>query len=276
MNAAGRLGDTQDVVEMLSTSSSDRAERIALRLDKLNSERQEIEEKMLREALEMLEKRDTSSAIVLASESWHQGVNGIVASRLVDEVYRPAIIFSVENGIAKGSARSIPSFDICGALAECSELLLGFGGHHQAAGVRLEAANLDAFEKKLCRLFDEAENVDRIPSLRIDAEVSLSEITGNLMREIRLLEPLGFGNPEPLLGSKALEVMSSRIVGNNHLKIKLRQKSQYIDAIGFGMGDDIGLLDLSTAIDAVYTPTINEWNNKKSIQLVLRDFRPSQ
>jgi single-stranded-DNA-specific exonuclease len=275
MNAAGRLGDTHDVVEMLSTSSSDRAEQIAQRLDTLNTERQEIEEKMFQEAIGMLQGRDALSVIVIASESWHQGVNGIVASRLVEQTYRPAIVCAIEDGIAKGSARSIPSFDICTALADCSDLLLGFGGHHQAAGLRLEAANLNALGKKLCTLFDETEDVERIPSLTIDAGVSLADITGGLMREFRLLEPLGSGNPEPLFGSKMLSVDSSRIVGNNHLKMKLRQKSYVIDAIGFGLGQDRGHLDVSTTIDAVYTPSINEWNGRQSLQLIVKAFRPS-
>lgn len=275
MNAAGRLGDTRDVIEMLSTASYDRAQKIAARLDTLNTERQEIEEKMFRETAAQLQDKDTESVIVLASEGWHQGVNGIVASRLVEKTYRPALIFAVEDGIAKGSARSIPSFDICRALADCSELLLGFGGHRQAAGLRLKAENLKGLKKKLCTLFDDLEDTDRMPSLTIDADVSLADITGGLMREFRLLEPLGFGNPEPLLGSKMLSVVSSRIVGNNHLKMKLRQKSYLIDAIGFGLAEDRGHLDDAATIDAVYTPSINEWNGRQSLQLIIKAFRPS-
>lgn len=275
LNAAGRIGNASDAVELLTTGSPERAEKVAAWLGELNTERQRIEEEIFQEALSMLKMKDTSSAIVLASEKWHQGVIGIVASRIAELFYKPVVVLSIQEGIAKGSARSIPSFDINRAFSECSELLIGFGGHKQAAGIRLAAANLLPFEKKLCSLFDAAESIPSAPPLTIDADVTLSQVNFSLIKELRMIEPLGFGNPEPVLGSKMLEIISPRIVGKNHLKMKLRYKSHYVDTIGFDMGGRFDDLSLATTIDAVFTPAINEWNGNRYLQLVLKAFRPS-
>jgi single-stranded-DNA-specific exonuclease len=274
LNVAGRIGDPTNVVRLLTTDSDSTAGEIAESLNNMNAERQQIEEKILQDALHRLKDKDTSSAIVLSSEGWHQGVTGIVASRIAEKFYRPAVIFSIDNGIAKGSARSIPSFDICSALSACSELLISFGGHKQAAGVRLEPKHLPAFEKKLCAIFDSSEDIERTPILRIDADVHLSDINFNLIQELKRLEPFGYGNPEPRLGSKMLEAVSPRIVGNNHIKMTLRDNAFQVDAIGFDMGSDFGKID-SSAIDVVFTPSINEWNNNRYLQLILKAFRPS-
>ena len=275
INAAGRIAESSDVVELLITDSDDRADEIALWLNGLNSERQQIEGGIFQEVMGRLNTKDISSVIVLASEIWHQGVIGIVASRVAEQFYRPVVIFSIEDGIAKGSARSIPSFDICNAFSDCSEMLIGFGGHRQAAGVRLEAERLGSFEKKLCSLFDSAGDIELTPSLKIDAYINLSDISFRLIKELAMLDPLGCGNPEPLLASKMLEVSSCRIVGNNHLKMKLSHKSRYIDAIGFDMGGQIENLELSGSIDAVFTPAVNEWNGGRYLQLILKALRPS-
>ena len=149
INAAGRIADSQDVVKLLLTESEEESLKLSLWLDNLNRKRQEIEGEVYQEAMEKLREADMASAIVLAGEGWHQGVLGIVASRIAEEFYRPAFIFSLENGIAKGSARSIPSFDICRGLAESRDLLLSFGGHKQAAGIKLKAEDLPAFEKAI-------------------------------------------------------------------------------------------------------------------------------
>jgi len=276
INAAGRAADANDVVRLLLTDSEDEAVAISTWLDGLNSERQRIEEEVYQEALRKLEHKDARSAIVLSSEGWHPGIIGIVASRIVETFHRPAFIISVRGDSAIGSARSIPPFDIYEGLAGCGEFLLGFGGHKQAAGFRLKTDNISLFEERINRIAEEnlIEN-DFTPSLEIDADVNLSRVTFNLIKEIKLLEPYGFGNPEPLLGSKSLEVVYPRVVGNNHLKMKLRQRSQFLDAIGFDMGSFFERLEVSTTIDAVFTPVINEWEGGRCLQLNLKAFRPS-
>ncbi|OGW33338.1 MAG: single-stranded-DNA-specific exonuclease RecJ [Nitrospirae bacterium GWC2_42_7] len=275
INAAGRLADSTSIVKLLTTDSEYEAEEIAAWLDRLNSERQKIEGEMLQATRAKLIGKDTASAIVLASEGWHLGVIGIVAARIAEEFYRPAIIFTIDDGIAKGSARSIPSFDITAALSECSDLLLGYGGHKQAAGVRLEASKLAAFEKRLCSVFDSSTDVELMPSIRIDADVNFSEISFKMIEELARLEPFGCGNPQPVLGSKMLEVHSPHVVGNNHIKMKLRHKARNFDAIGFDMGKLFEEIDDSSVIDAAFVPSENIWNGNRYLQLILKAFRPS-
>lgn len=275
INAAGRLAASGDVVRLLTTESEDEAWEIAVWLDRLNTERQRIEEGIFQEALKKLDIKDTSSAIVLSGQGWNEGVVGIVASRLAEKFSRPAVIFSVKGGIAKGSARSVPSFDICKALSDCSDLLISHGGHKQAAGVKLEASKLAAFEKRLRSIFGEVREIESAAELTIDADLNLSEMNFGLIKELNMLEPLGLGNPEPLFGARRVNVLSPRIVGTKHVRMKLCQRSCRVDAIGFDMGGFIDKLDLYETIDAVFTPTVNEWNGGKYLQLVLRAFRPS-
>jgi single-stranded-DNA-specific exonuclease len=278
INAAGRISDSHDVVKLLLTDSEDEAIDISLWLDKLNGERQQIEEQVYQEALYKLNEKCARPVIVLSSEGWHRGVIGIVASRIAEAFSRPTFILSVEGNIARGSARSIPTVDIYKALAGCMEFLTDYGGHKQAAGVILESKNIPPFEEGINRIVHETlTGKDFIPSLEIDADVEFSDINFNLTREIEMLEPFGFGNPEPLLGSKKLDVLYPRIVGNNHLKMKLRQRGQSIDTIGFDMGEQLSTLSsqLSATIDAVFTPFINEWEGIRCLQLNLKAFRPS-
>lgn len=280
INAAGRVSDSNNVVKLLLTDSDDEATDISLWLDKVNSERQRIEEEVYQEAIYKLNSKGISPAIVLASEGWHSGVIGIVASRIAETFYRPTFVISIKGDIARGSARSIPSFDIYRALTGCREFLTGFGGHKQAAGLELKVEDILSFEECINRIADETlTEKDFIPSLKIDADVDFSDINFNLTAEIGTLEPFGFGNPEPLLGSKRLEVLYPRIVGNNHLMMKLRQRNQSIDAIGFNMAVFFDRLEAGTIVDAVFTPFMNEWegaiSQRRGIQLNLKAFRPS-
>jgi single-stranded-DNA-specific exonuclease len=276
INAAGRVSDSNDVVKLLLTDSEDEALDISLWLDKLNLERQQIEEEVYQAALYTLNSKGVSPVIVLSSEGWHQGVIGIVASRIAEAFYRPAIIISVEGSVARGSARSIPSVDIYKTLIGCQEFLAGFGGHKQAAGLELNSKDIPSFEERINTIVNETfTGKDFISSLEIDADVDFSDINFNLTKELEMLEPFGFGNSEPLLGSKKLEVLYPRIVKNNHLKMKLRQNNLSIDAIGFDMAVFFDKLEASTIVDAVFTPFINEWEGARSLQLNLKALRPS-
>lgn len=276
INAAGRISDANSIVKLLLTDSDEEAAEISSWLDKLNSERQRIEKEIYQEALCRLNSKGVRSAIVLSSEGWHPGITGIVASRIAEAFYRPTFVISLDENFAKGSARSIPSFDIYRGITGCRELLTDFGGHEQAAGFSLNPEDISSFEEKINRIVNETlTESDFIPSLEIDADVNLSHINFKLINELKMLEPLGFGNPEPLLGSKGLEIFYPRVVGNNHLKMKLRQRSYSIDAIGFDMAALFDGLGVSTMIDAVFTPFINEWEGEKRLQLNLKAFRPS-
>ncbi len=277
INAAGRIDDANAVVRLLLTDSAEEAFDISLLLDKQNSERQRIEKEVHREALDQLKRKGISPVIVLGDKGWHQGVIGIAASRITEEFHRPVILLSFDGEVARGSARSIPAFDINRALSSCKDLLRAFGGHKQAAGLELEVKNISSFEERMNSSAREAlTDNDFVPLLEIDAQVEFSEITFNLTQELETLEPFGYGNPEPLLGSKGLEVVSPRIVKDNHLKMKLRQKSQSIDAIGFDMASWYENLRGDSAVDAVFTPSINEWEESRYLQLHLKALRPSR
>jgi single-stranded-DNA-specific exonuclease len=277
INAAGRMADANDVIKLFLTDSMEEADRLSLWLDTLNSRRQQIEEAAYQEALSLLNEKGAGHAIVLASEKWHKGVIGIVASRLAEAFYRPAFIFSIEDGIARGSARSISSFNLYNALTGCKEFLRRFGGHKMAAGMELEVKNLSAFGKCMNRLAEESlSEADLVPSLEIDADMDFSDIGFHLTEEFTKLEPFGYGNPEPILGSKELEMLFPKILKDAHLKMKLRKKNRSLDAIGFNMAPILDKLGPPGTVDAVFTLCVNEWEGKSSLQLNLRALRPSQ
>lgn len=276
INAAGRIGDAQDVVRLFLSDSEQEAYDLATWLDRTNSERQKIEEVVYQEALLQLKDIDAAAVIMLAKEEWHPGVLGIVASKIAESFNLPAFIFTIENGIAKGSCRSISAFDICAGLSECRDLLIAFGGHKQAAGVKLRANDLPAFEQRLRQIIQrDISQEDLMPTLEIHASVLLNELNAPLMRELELLEPFGYGNPEPLLGARELEVMYPKVLKDRHLKMKLRRGASYLDAIGWDMGHLLEDLSHSAIFDAVFTPSYNDWNGNRNIQLVLKGLRPS-
>ncbi|MBI4653478.1 MAG: single-stranded-DNA-specific exonuclease RecJ [Nitrospirae bacterium] len=280
INAAGRLGDASEVVELFLTHDEARAKGIAGFLEEQNIKRQRIEGVVYNSALEMIGSNNIDKAIILYSPEWHEGVIGIVASRLAEEFYRPAFLFSIIptniGTIAKGSARSIPAFDLYKCIAECAGLLLSFGGHTYAAGIKLREENLVAFKSQVDRIVERDLTNDALtPMLEIDACVDLSEVNFNLVKELNLLEPFGNSNEEPVMGIKGIEVIEPRVVGNNHLKMRLRQKNISMDTIGFNMGDLLEQDD-SRFVDAAFIPIINEWNGNKTIQLSLSGLRPSK
>ncbi|GBE05378.1 single-stranded-DNA-specific exonuclease RecJ [bacterium BMS3Abin10] len=276
INAAGRLGEAREVVELFLTQDTARAKGIAALLEDQNRKRQQIEGDVYRSALDMIDADDPDSVIVLSSPDWHPGVIGIVASRLVDMFYRPTFLFSVKDGIAKGSARSIPPFHLYKGISDCADLFLAYGGHSQAAGIKLNADKLPAFRERISSLVEKVLDKDEmIPTIEIDAGIDLFEVNFNLIKELALMEPFGKANQKPVFGAKDINVTDYRIVGKNHLKMKLKQKSVSIDSIGFSMGSLLEKVENSYAIDVAFVPSINEWNGNKHIQLNLKALRPS-
>lgn len=277
INAAGRLGNATEAVRLFLSESEDEAWRIAETLNSMNSRRQAIESEIYEEALREISRKGLRPAIILAGRNWHPGVIGIVASKIAEEFYKPTFIFTVEGDVARGSARSIPPFDIYKGISCCKDLLLSFGGHKQAAGLRLLASNLLEFEERMTRIVNESlDHEALVRILKIDSEVSLIEVNHNLIREISMLEPFGFGNPEPILGARMLNVSNPRIVGNNHLKVLLKQEDVTIDAVGFNMGDFAEEIASAGLIDAAFIPMINEWNGGRYLQMNLKAIRPCQ
>ncbi len=276
INAAGRMGDAQDVVRLFLSDSEQEANDLATWLDRTNGERKKIEEIVYQDALSQLKDVGHDAVVMLAKEGWHPGVLGIVASKIAESLNLPAFIFAIEKGIAKGSSRSIPAFDICAGLSQCRDLLISFGGHKQAAGVKLRADDLPVLQQRLRQIIRrDISREDLIPTLEIHASVLLNQLDAQLMRELELLEPFGFGNPEPLLGARDLEMMYPKVLKDRHLKMKLRKGASYLDAIGWDMGHLLEDLSQAENFDAVFTPSYNDWNGNRNIQLILKGLRPS-
>ncbi len=278
INASGRLERADAALNLLTTSSREEALKLALALDAVNRERQSVEEGIGEDARGLCRAIDTGAAgaLVLSSEKWHAGVIGIVASRIAEEFYRPTALICVQDGMGKGSARSIPGFDLYEGLVGCSDLLMGFGGHKYAAGFTIAQGNIPQFRERLSALVLERIGAQGfVRTLSVDGAVTLDELTLDLMEDIEKLGPFGQGNPEPRLGARALSVVSSRIVGNGHLKLRLRQQSGVsLDAIAFKRGHLLGkqIWD-GMRLAAVFTPRLNTWNGTTAVELEIRDIK---
>ena len=283
INAGGRLAEAQKAVELLTTTDPDRARFLAAELDEENMHRRAIEEKILKHAVALAQaqlEQGECYSFVLASADWHPGVIGIVASRLVERFGRPTILIAIDGDMGKGSGRSPKNFHLYEGIKSCADLLAGYGGHRQAAGLSLQAACLEQFAEQFERAVrQQLKPDDLVPIVEFDDEVDISLVGPELLDELHRLEPYGQGNPEPVFLSSGTEVMSARVVGDQsagkagHLKLVLRsaQDGRPVDAIGFGMGDR-GIVPRQL-IDLLYTPTINVWNGQANLQLRVRDLK---
>lgn len=281
VNALGRMGDARVGVELFLTEDPDRALEIARRLDRENQARQQVEQRILQEAMAQLAAQppeDRAYAAVLAGEGWHHGVVGIVASRVVEATYRPAVLLAIEGDEARGSARSIPGFHIYRALCECRDLLEKFGGHAMAAGMTLKARNVPALRERLNRLVREwLSEEDLVPALPVDGLVPGDQITPELVAELARLEPYGLGNPGPRLVTRG-ELLEGRAVGDGtHLKFRLRTGGQVLDGIGFGLAapgaPGAALPPAPVPVQVAFTPEINRWNGTERLQLNVTDLQ---
>jgi single-stranded-DNA-specific exonuclease len=279
INASGRLEKADTAFRLMTTNSAEEARELADILDTVNRERQAVEEDIWEAAREQCLRADLEStgAFILSSEEWHPGVIGIVASRIVEEFYRPATLIAVKDGIGKGSARSIPGFDLYQGLTSCADLLLGFGGHKYAAGLTVAADQIPRLRERLSAVvLEQFGQRGFVRTLSIDAPVTFEDITFDLLREIERMAPFGQGNPEPRFGAKGLEVLTLRpLKDNKHLKLRLRQRnSQQFDAIAFNQGESLGSrLRTGAQIAAVFTPRINTWNGMTCIDLDVKDVK---
>jgi len=273
INAAGRLGEAQRAVELFVTQDLKKAETIARELNLENSRRQRLEEDILKEIMGWIEGDDRllqKSSLVFSSQSWHPGVIGIVASRLVEQYYRPTILISLDGDRGKGSGRGIEGFDMYKGIKMCSPLLVNFGGHRLAVGLTIERDKIEAFKGRFEELVSQGcKPSDFVPKIRIDSEVALPLMERDLIEELSSLAPFGPSNPKPIFCSRELRVRNSKIVGEDNLKLRVEEDVIY-DAIGFQMGR-LHPLE-SQRIRIAFVPQINEWRGKKNIQLELRDI----
>jgi single-stranded-DNA-specific exonuclease len=274
LNAAGRLDNATRGVELLLCGDRERAKILAEELDAANAERQVIERDMLQDAMTSvaaLPDMSRRASIVLASEEWHAGVIGIVASRLVEQYHVPTVLIALQDEAGKGSARSIPRFDLYDALCRCAPLLQKFGGHKYAAGLSVDPAMVqefaDLFETVAAdRLTDE----DLIPELFLDIELPPSSATLECAEAVQELGPFGAGNPEPVFLLQNLRVMEKRVLKEKHLKLRLMAGGMSFEAIGFNLAERAPMPD---EIDCACSLQINVWNGRRSLQLRLRDYR---
>lgn len=287
LNAMGRLEHAIDALRLLCTKDELKAKLLAQKLGITNKERQKITEETFLQAhssLRSLSAPNTPNLIFLSDPSYNPGVIGLVAGRLVEEFFRPAIVLSIADGFAKASARSIPGFNIVEAIRTCSDLLVDVGGHPMAAGFTVEVKNLEKLQKKLETLAEKeltSEKLVRV--LKIDAEISFDIVTEKLWKELQALQPFGFGNPEPVFATRGVEVVETRLVGKEgkHLKLRVRlpnSPSSHIspitplDCIGFSLGHLYGQLQPGAFVDLAYTIDMNEWNGRRTLQLKVKDI----
>ena len=279
INAAGRLGDANRAVALFSTENPIEAAEIAKELDEENRNRQDIQQTIVDEALLKVNAEcdlQNENAIVLWEEGWHQGVIGIVASRIKEEFHRPTVIIAMENGVGKGSARSIFNFDLYENLTNCAHHLDGFGGHPMAAGLTISKSNLPLFRESFITLANNAlSDSDLVGTLTIEAEMKLSEINGRFMEFLSKLAPFGPGNMRPQFVSRKVEIAGNpRLVGNgDHLKFSAMQNGKTFGAIAFNMGKYYSDLLSGKPFDLAYVVEENEWQGRKSIQLNIRDIK---
>ena len=270
LNAASRLGDGADALQFLITEDEGEAGRLLRKLNETNLLRRKITSEVFAEArekaAELVEKG--YKTIVLASEQWHQGVIGIVASQLVNQFHRPSIIFSVTNGIAKGSGRSTPEIDLFEKMGECSQFYTQFGGHRAAVGVTLAAEGLSRFQEQFERIVGQAGGGQGPVAMeQIDWHSSEGSIfADNFLRYYQLLEPFGIGNPEPVFACTGA-IRSSKKVGTGHLKFILQKNGWHMDGIGFNLGDKFDQLDSLNEYQIVFRLSQNTFQGKRSWQL---------
>jgi single-stranded-DNA-specific exonuclease len=279
INAAGRLCRPVEALELLLTEDSDEARKLAERLEVLNRDRQAVEQRILREAIDQVEEwpeaRRRRRGYVIADEGWHEGVIGIVASRLAERFHRPVVLLAGADGEWKGSGRSIPAFDLHGGLAACSHLLQRWGGHRAAAGLSLTADRLDAFVEAFAAHADaQLDDRELEPVTVVDAVVSPRELTLDLAGELGRLAPFGLGNPGVLLLLAGCEIAEPAAVGEGrHLRFRVRDRERGRDAgsaIAFGMGAQLDRLRRIGAYDVAFRLEENRWNGTVAPQLVVR------
>jgi single-stranded-DNA-specific exonuclease len=276
LNAAGRLAHAMTSYKLLMTSSPKEARGMAAWLEQKNGERQRLTTKTLARAREQILARGISPLLIAADSDYPLGIAGLVASRLSEEFYRPAVVIRTGEKISSGSCRSIPQFNIIQALNQCSSLLSQFGGHSQAAGFTLPTKNLARLEHNLSQLATtELAGADLRPQLDIDAEVKLPDLSGDTFNTIQQLAPFGRGNPAPTFLSRRAEVVSCRTMGNGreHLRLTLKQGSMVWDGVAFRLGDF--LAEVSSHLDIVYNLEIDRWGGQERLRLNIIDFAPS-
>lgn len=286
LNAAGRLGQAQLGVELLTTDSPERAEQLAQLLEELNQRRDTLERSVYLAANRQIKERFDARqdpAFVLAEPGWHPGVIGIVAGRLAEKYHRPVVLIALDefgSRPAMGSGRSACGLDLHQAFAHCSHHLVSHGGHAAAAGLRIEPPGVDSFRVAFCA--HAAATIDaesRVAEVRIDAEASFSQLTLSAVEQIEKLAPFGAGNPRPVLAASRVDLVEpARFLGQGerHLVMTLHQRGVQLRVLGFGRGEWVGELQQAQQLDVAFRPVINDHQGRRSVELHVVDWRPAR
>jgi single-stranded-DNA-specific exonuclease len=277
INACGRLDSAETSLRLLLSRDKFEAEELARVIESRNRLRQKIENQILEEAQELIDREvnfKKQKVIVIAKEDWHQGVLGIVAAKIAERFYRPAIVISLNENLCRGSARSIKNFHLFDALVECRELLNAFGGHAHAAGLVITRDGIDDFRRSINRLAQEKLSLeDLLPSLEVDMELKFADLNAALAGELGKLQPFGAGNPEPLFFSRNLKLKSQpQTLSRQTLKFWATDGYLTLEAIGFGMSHLKDSLLQAGVFDLVYTPKIDDWDGDSSLILEIKDI----
>lgn len=274
INAAGRLGNQNDALNLFITEDAKEAERLSEILNSYNIERQKIGNKIYEEAISQLKDKE-KNCIILGKEDWHHGVIGIVSSKITEKFNKPSILLCFENNIAKGSGRSVPGFDLYKAISSTKEYLLGFGGHTMACGLSLTVENFEKFKKEITKYIDENLDISKLEKeIYIDEILTIDDLDIEKIKELKSLEPFGEENPEPIIMYKNVEINGIRTLSENkHLKLSLKKNDKIIDAIGFNLGELVERYKIGDTIDVVGNIEINSFNGKDLIQIRLIDIR---
>ena len=278
INACGRMGEAELALKLLLIDNEDEATAIAVRLQEMNRERQEIEKRIMQEAKEIIErdKLYEDSVIVVGSENWHHGVIGIVASKITELYYKPSILICFEGEEGKGSGRSIDGFDLHGALNKCSDSLIRFGGHEMAIGLTLERSKFNEFREKLKEIASDVIPADSMPVIKVDSEITAKEISMDTVRSFSLLEPFGEGNNAPIFVYRNIKVDSIRTLSDGkHLKLNVKDGNAIFDAIAFNMGDRKDSIHMGDKVDILNYLEINKFNGLEKVQLNVKDIKKS-
>ena len=276
INAVGRLGDPRRGVELLLTDDAEVAAQYAKELRDANLERRALDSTVAEEACAWVNSNcspEKDYALVIGREQWHVGVIGIVASKLVDRFHRPSILFSIDQeGLARGSGRSIPGVHLLNALDKCADLLEGFGGHAAAAGMSIQCSRLELFRERFNEVVSSmVKPEDLVPEVRADTEVSLSQLTPKFYRIMKEMEPFGPGNMRPVLLCRGLHHRHPpRVVGNNHIKMAVSSEGAVMDAIGFNFGERIDEVYRAEQLSLAFSLEENEWNGRSSLQMKVK------
>jgi single-stranded-DNA-specific exonuclease len=280
INAAGRIESGKNAVKLLICDNIEDAEELAKQINEFNITRRDLDMNTTDMALDDIKNMPRlkhSKSTVVFNEKWHKGVIGIVASRLIETYYRPTIVLTQSNGFITGSARSIKDFDIYDAIDECSDLLEHFGGHKYAAGLSMRPENLDRFINKFEEVVSRTLTDDMLmPEVEIDMKITLDEITSKFVRILKQFAPFGPGNMSPVFQTDGVrDNGNGRLLKNKHLKLTLGHMdyaSTPISAIAFQLGDHFNYINAGKSFNVCYNIEENEWNNKKEIQLNIKDI----